>query len=125
MKRADLFKNGEEFISSMEELINRYQKAMEMGISKAEYESSKYMKCLLCNPLNIVKNHGYYLQQTGREFTKSCKLMGCPWIVITGKNCDEQPHSVYTTTDKKIMRNRIRQLKNWIKIYKKYMEEQK
>lgn len=109
MKNEYYFKHGKEYIDSMEVLIGRYKESIKLGISKRQYEQENSMKCLLCNPIGI--NRGIFIR---------CITMGCPWVVISGQTC---PSNVYETTDVKIMKNRIKQLHNWIKIYKKHMEK--
>lgn len=124
MKNPEYFRNGPEFIASMEELIKRYEKSIELGISKHEYEKQNYLKCLLCNPLNIEKNQFHYYQNEDITFIQACSKLGCPWVVITGKTCDDtEKEVIYCTKKKNRMKTRIKQLKLWIEIYKKHMEE--
>jgi hypothetical protein len=114
MKNPQLFKNGKAFIKSMEVLIERYRAAIKAGISKLAYEADKDLDCLLCYPIGVPRKW------------ESCQEKGCPWIVILGICCDDfeiddWDSSVYQTDNPIIMRRRIRQLQNWIKIYKKHM----
>jgi uncharacterized protein CbrC (UPF0167 family) len=129
LKNAKLFANGEIFVKSMEELIKRYQEAIKLGISKAVYEDRNNMKCLLCNPIGTKKNRDHY--HTGsNEWDDACKAMACPWIVILGKTCTAFSHedkgmrweAIYNTYNEDIMKTRIRQIRNWIKLYKSHME---
>ena len=133
MKNRKLFKDGEVFVKSMEELIKRYQKSIELGISKKYYETQNDMKCLLCNPLGLKKNHDYYHKGRAEgfcEFNNACHKMGCPWVVILGKTCTDFSYEnkkmkfkcIYSTDDADIMKTRIRQIRNWIKIYNNHME---
>jgi len=136
VKNAKLFKDGDIFIKSMEELIKRYQKAIELGISKSSYEDSKGMQCLLCNPINAAHNRDHYINECpdanpDEDYDIACKLLGCPWIVILGMTCHEfsdmrnMYSNIYHNCDPDIMKNRIRQIRNWIKIYKAHMESLK
>lgn len=133
MKNPELFKNGGMFIKSMKELIVRYQTAKNLDMSKDSYEGKNGLKCLLCNPIGTKYNHSYYMFRTGLnlEHQGACKKLGCPWMVITGMTCDDfatergDECSIYFTDDKRIMNNRIRQLRRWIEIYKNFMENKR
>lgn len=133
MKNEKHFKHGDAFIHSMEVLIERYKKAIELEISKWDYEKRNKMSCLLCNPIGIENNqhNSYDIDEDGDTvytyFDDKCKNLGCPWIVILGMTCSEFDtgtlNDVYNTNNPIIMKRRIRQLNNWIKIYQKHMEK--
>ena len=126
MKKPHLIKHIPEFIYSMEVLIARYQAAMKEGISKSQYEFINDMKCLLCNPIDVNKSHGYFYKD---GFENACNKLGCPWVVITGMPCDSYDikkngaRMIYNSDDPKRMKLRIIQLKNWIKIYKTELDK--
>ena len=108
----------------MKELVRQYEEAVKLGYSKISYANLNELPCLLCNPIGLeINQHGLYL--TTASFKKACRELGCPWIVILNKTCDEATtnndslESIYSTHDKKRQRARITQLKKWIKIYEK------
>lgn len=109
MKRPHFIKYVPEYIESMKELIKRYEKALELGISKSEYERLYNLNCLLCFPIGI--DHRYLLD---------CKKDRCPWIVITGRSCTAQEITPFSSTNKDVILARIEELKRWIAIYEEY-----
>ena len=120
MQNPHLLKNVPAFIASMEELIRRYEQAIECGVSKCSFEDQRGMSCLLCNPLGVEKTHHDYFMfvNTPRE---ACAALGCPWVVMLGVTCDEaaekgQP-SCYQTRDPAHQKARIAQLQEWIQAY--------
>lgn len=123
MRNKKAFKHGEAFIHSMEVLIERYNKAIKLGISKWDYEDREDLKCLLCNPLDIEENRENSIRNDGifTDFEQRCAILGCPWIVITGKTCDDRPITAYNSYNVSTMKRRVNQLRNWIKIYKYHM----
>jgi hypothetical protein len=148
MINPQLFKNGPEFIASMKELILRYKAAIELNVSKTDYEYKRGMDCLLCNPLcvsgrPIPMNHKqaydeiWRIADRNRKYPEeshrlSCKKIGCPWMVMVGMTCDDWSREnssdhimVYHSNDNKFKRQRIAQLRHWIIAYKKFMKETK
>jgi hypothetical protein len=125
-------KHREAFIISMEELIKRYQAAINLGTSKYEYEQDHYMHCLLCYPIGIPENHENSRNPENAQYSRyttfddRCKNLGCPWVVILGMTCenfsDKKDYNtgtrIYNTLDVDHMKRRIKQLRNWIKLYK-------
>jgi hypothetical protein len=128
MKRPEVLKSIPTFIKSMEKLITRYEAAMKCGGSKAEYEDELGLKCLLCNPVGTRYNHFYFhdeMRGSYGSFDAACEKLGCPWIVMVGMTCSNYSVStiptgdmVYNSFDKVVMQNRIKQIKQWIKVYK-------
>lgn len=134
LAHPELFKLRKPFIASMKELIKRYELAIKQQRSKSSIEVFNGQRCLLCNPLNTQQNHSTHYHKihwtTGAtRFKDACERLGCPWIVITGKTCDEasagEPDTCYHTTDPIMQQARIDQLKEWIHIYKTYKKEAK
>jgi hypothetical protein len=132
MKRPDLIKNQKMFINSMKVLITRYQEAMKLGIPKSDYESEHNLQCLLCNPLGSKITHRTIERKYDCSFDSACEKLGCPWMVIQGMSCCDysEKHITYSLFDhfynmydEKIMKNRIKQLRRWIEIYKKSLEK--
>lgn len=120
MKNPHLLKNTEAFVASMEELIRRYEQAIEHKISKYVYEARNGMHCLLCKPLGVEKTHFLYLVFTGSH-REACAALGCPWMVMLGVTCDEAVEegqsSCYQTRDPAHQKARIAQLQEWIQAY--------
>jgi hypothetical protein len=126
-----------EYIASMKELIKRYQMALKSGVSKATIEFDNNWQCLLCHPIgledlrdDVQREQKIYQENYNSHyemFNALCTAQACPWIVITGKTCDEwykdrnNGVAVYQTRDEEVIRLRIRQLRRWIKIYEKYL----
>jgi len=135
MKHPELFKYGKQFIKSMQELTERYQKAMELGISKCDYEMDRDMDCLLCNPIGVKKNQFEIyrsLPHADDQHKSACSKLGCPWIVILGMTCDEFSlenedlvEMIYQTDDPVAMQARVDQLQEWIGIYREFMKTRK
>ena len=133
MKHPELFKHGRQFVKSMQELTKRYQKAMELGISKCDYEMDRDMDCLLCNPIGVKKNQFEIYRSlipTNDQHKSACSQLGCPWIVILGMTCDEFSlenedlvKMIYQTDDPVAMQARVDQLQEWIGIYREFMEK--
>jgi len=128
MKHPELFKYGKQFVKSMQELILRYQKAMELGISKADYEVKEDMVCLLCNPIGVKASQNNL--STWRDHRIGCEKLGCPWIVILGMTCDEFSienedlvEMIYQTDDPVAMQARVNQLFEWIEIYRNHLKK--
>lgn len=114
------------YIKAMKQLVERYKKAIEIGISKAEYESLYGMNCLLCTPKGLKRNFDYYYYVIDLEFKESCVEAGCPWMVITGDTCThtgENSGFIYHSTDKDRQRARVEQLKQWVKEYERWIYE--
>lgn len=135
MRHPELVKDIPEFIASMEELIRRYQAAIALKVSKLRYERDNEMSCLLCSPLGIKKTRAEWYEElkpqdgfmlfTPAKFKESCCKLGCPWITILGMTCETFSkknlnfgNTIYNTPDPITMKRRIRQIKNWIKIYR-------
>ena len=144
MKKPNHMKHPVEFLESMKVLKGRYIESIKLGISKSDYERSIGASCLLCNPIDVEENR-YSIEYDIRFnknnnygcnndfFTVSCSNLGCPWIVITGMTCCKWSEKyviygspldhVYNTNDIETMKNRVRQLDRWIKIYEKYIDQ--
>ena len=134
MKHPEFFKYGKQFITSMQELTRRYQKAMELGVSKIKYERGGGMSCLLCNPIgvktccnSVYRNLPYGVTGEQRH-NKACEKLGCPWIVILGMNCDDASKnlpggSIYQSDDPIAMQARVDQLQEWIGIYRDHLKK--
>jgi hypothetical protein len=137
MKHPELIRSIPTFIKSMEKLIERYRTAIVLGVSKTEYEDDNELKCLLCNPVGTRYNHTYHqdkiLQSSKRSwnhegsFNEACTKLGCPWIVMLGMTCTDYSEQancgimIYNSYDQKTMNKRIKQIKEWIKAYKKVL----
>lgn len=104
LARPELLKYRRQYIKSMLVLIDRYEKAISLGISKTEYERMENLKCLLCYPIGVKKDSG------------SCSNAGCPWFVIKGTSCGHSSFDESTNKTQQVYR--INQLKQWIDIYK-------
>jgi hypothetical protein len=132
MKNDHLFRLGNEFIESMKELIKRYQTAIKLGMSKKDYEDAEGLDCLLCNPLGTKENREFHKKPRRFDFEIPCIKLGCPWMVILGMTCCDFSNSraegvdgfdhIYSTDNADVMKRRIKQLRNWIKMYEKHME---
>jgi len=123
MQNPHLLKNVPAFIASMEELIRRYEQAIECGVSKRSFEDQRGMSCLLCNPLGVEKTHTDYLVGT-TSHREACGALGCPWIVMLGVTCDEAvegaQRSCYQTSDPRRQKARISQLREWLQAYQQH-----
>jgi len=135
MKHPEFFKHGKQFIKSMQELTRRYQKAMELGISKVRYENQEGMSCLLCNPIGVKTcqssiRGSLYRGTFAERHDKACAKLGCPWIVILGMTCDDDSNaltggSIYQSDDPIAMQARVDQLQEWIGIYQDHLKSRK
>lgn len=131
LAHPELFKLRRPFIASMRELIIRYELAIKWRKSKASIEHANRQPCLLCNPLGTKQSQvsQYPHLSNATDFKEACKKLGCPWLVITGKTCDESvgedEHPCYHSTDPVKQQARINQLKEWIHIYRTYKKEAK
>ena len=75
-----------------------------------------------------------YLYENPKEFV-TCPLCRiphfgegchkCPWILIENRHCGGSNFFTVTSEDPQRTRNRIRQLRRWIKIYQKALKEKK
>jgi len=126
MKNREAFRIPKVFIPAMQELILVYKEAIKKGVSKSDIDSSTHSNCLLCEPSNTHESRELYACD---GFAGSCEKFGCPWIVMTGEICDSfiinDPDTclIYRTTDSNIQKKRIKQLRYWIRVYKKEVEK--
>lgn len=133
----ELMKYKGEFINSMEVLIEHYKDAIAIGVSKKWLENIRNLDCLLCNPIECSTNRqnehnkldieNFSILNQFKIFNESCKNLGCPWIVITGFTCANWSHkymdsAIYFIDNPILQEARIKQLENWIKLYKEYKE---
>lgn len=142
MRKPQYMKYPVQFLESMKELKNRYNGAIDAGVTKQIFEAEHGMRCLLCNPIGIETTRADIEWQIRKDtepyrdkFNRSCAILGCPWIVITGMTCCDYSERkvtgcnhnkhVYNTNDVSIMKQRVRQIDRWIKIYEKYIDENK
>lgn len=99
MKNPQNFERPLKYIKAMELLIEDYKEAKRLGVCKRDLEIVQARDghpCPLCS------------------LTIGCD--SCPWQVILGGVCGSR---IYNSADPIILERRIKQLRNWIKIYKK------
>jgi hypothetical protein len=114
-KRPELFKFGPQYVEAMEVLIIRYKEALKLGISKNKYEDVRNLSCTLCA---CVSYNGFPI----------CEGAGRPWYVIKGYSCIQKMLTdtdlPFTSSNPTIIKQRIKELKQWIKMYKQHMNKE-
>ena len=100
MKNHRTFANIPENIEAMKKVITQYEGAIKHKVCAREYRLhiAEEGRCPLCD-------------------TASYSCRSCPWMVILGDTCSSK--HIYWSENVKEQKNRIRQLKRWIKIYEK------
>jgi len=108
MKNPQNLREPAKYIEAMQDTIEAYKRVLKRG------SGFKGSDCSLCHQAQ---------QRPQRppedSFRGPCPT--CPWLVIAGTCCTEASIQYYMAKDPAIIKRRIRQLRNWIKIYQKHL----